>query len=70
MSDDKKSLPQLRGLVERPTRIILLFWAFIITLGAITRYLRPVLPWIAGTVAALFIIWMVVAIIRWRRSRW
>jgi hypothetical protein len=32
--------------------------------------LSEILPWIAGTVGVAGLVWVTVAIIRWRRSRW
>jgi hypothetical protein len=70
MSDGKKFLSPFKGLLGRATRAILLIWGFFIVLSALTVYLRPILPWIAGGVSLAITAWVVVAVIRWRRSKW
>ena len=52
----------VRGYMLLMGIILSLLWA-IDTLG-------PYLPWIGGFIALGTTIWIVVAIVRWRRSRW
>jgi hypothetical protein len=70
MSGDKKFLAPFKGPLDRATRIVLLFWGFIIAIGAVSTYFRPILPWIAGGVLVAFTTWVVIAVVRWRRSKW
>jgi hypothetical protein len=70
MSDGKKFLSPFKGPLERVTRVIMVIWGFFIFLGALTIYLRPILPWIAGGVSLAIATWVVIAIVRWRRSKW
>jgi hypothetical protein len=52
------------------------FQASVLLLGAVIAlnvaiaYLRPILPWIIGSIGLAAVGWLTVAIIRWRRSRW
>lgn len=41
-----------------------------IALNLAVVFLRPVLPWVVCAVAVAAVVWIVVAIARWRRSRW
>lgn len=41
-----------------------------IALNLAVAFLRPVLPWIVCAVAVAAVVWIVVAVVRWRRSRW
>lgn len=70
MSDGKKLPSLFKKPLERVARVLLLIWGFFIFVGALTVYLRPILPWIAGGVSLAIAAWVVVAIIRWRRSKW
>lgn len=70
MSDGKKFMSPFRAPLGRASRVLLFIWGFFIFIGALTVYLRPILPWIAGGVSLAMVIWVVVAVIRWRRSRW
>jgi hypothetical protein len=42
----------------------------VIALNLAIAYLRPILPWVVGGILLVGITWLVVAIVRWRRSRW
>jgi hypothetical protein len=70
MSDGKKFLSPFKAPLERATRVLLLIWGFLIFLSALTVYLRPFLPWIVGGVSLAIATWVVIAVIRWRRSKW
>lgn len=64
MSGDSK------GPVERAFRASLLVLGIAFALNMAIEYLRSVVPWLIGVVVAGAIAWIVVAIIRWRRSKW
>lgn len=42
----------------------------VIALNLAIAFLRPILPWIVGGILAAFAAWLVVLVVRWRRSRW
>jgi cytochrome c biogenesis protein CcdA len=70
MSCNKKSVLRPRGLTGRLSRVFIFLWGLVIALGALTTYLRPILPWIAGGIVVAVATWIVVAFVRWRRSKW
>ncbi|MFJ9781077.1 hypothetical protein ACIRSS_15920 [Amycolatopsis sp. NPDC101161] len=41
-----------------------------IALNLAVAFLRPVVPWLIAGLTVAFLVWCVVAFIRWRRSRW
>jgi len=53
-----------------------LFNASLMVLGAVIAlrmavcYIQPIWPWIVGAVVSCGVIWVVIALMRWRRSRW
>lgn len=48
----------------------LLLLGTVIALRLAVCYLQPILPWVAGAIGLGTAIWVLVAIVRWRRSRW
>ena len=48
----------------------LLLLGTVIALNVSLAFLRPLLPWIVGGMTVAFFGWLVVVIVRWRRSRW
>lgn len=71
MKDDKGKFPApFKSYVERLSRLFALFWGFIIAIGALATYFHPILPWIAGAVSLGVTAWVVIAIVRWQRSKW
>jgi hypothetical protein len=68
--DKKLGSSPLRSHVERLSRVFALFWGFIILLGFAATYFHRVLPWIADAVSLGVVAWVVIAIVRWRRSKW
>jgi len=48
----------------------LLVLGAVIALNLAVAYLQPILPWIVGAIGIAFVIWLVVVLVRWRRSRW
>jgi hypothetical protein len=71
MSDDRKkpSLPFM-NLYEWLFRASLLLFGSVIVLNLAIVFLVPILPWIVGVLALAAIVWLVIVIVRWRRSRW
>jgi hypothetical protein len=51
-------------------RASLLILGAVIALNLAVAYLRPIMPWLIGGFALASTVWIVIAIIRWRRSRW
>lgn len=41
-----------------------------VALNLAVTFLQPVVPWLIAGFAVAFVVWCVVAFIRWRRSRW
>lgn len=64
----------MNGDMKRPAERI--FHGCVLLLGAVialniaVAYLRSVLPWIIGGFIVATIIWIVIGLARWRRSRW
>lgn len=69
MSDDKVPSP-MRNPIGWVFRASLLFLGAVIALNLGIAYLRPILSWIIGGILLAGMAWAVVAITRWRRSRW
>jgi hypothetical protein len=70
MTDDKKDLPSLGNLAARVFRASGLILGAVIALNIAIVFVEPLLPWIIGGIAAVCVTWIVVAVARWRRSRW
>lgn len=70
MSPDKKGLSPFKPYLERGIRTVALIWWVFIAIGCLTTYLRPLLPWIAGAVVIAVTTWIIIAVVRWRRSKW
>jgi hypothetical protein len=70
VGDDRRELPSVGGLAARIFHISLLILGAVIALQLAVVFLEPILPWIVGGVALVAGVWIVVAIVRWRRSRW
>lgn len=51
-------------------RTCLLVLGAVIALNLAVAYLRVILPWLIGTLAFAAIVWVVVAVARWWRSRY
>lgn len=66
MSENKSG----KNVVEWAFRASLLVLGTTIALNLAIAYLRPLIPWIGGVSAMILVIWIVVAVVRWRRSRW
>lgn len=48
----------------------LLVLGTVIALRLAVCYLQPIWPWIAGAIGLGVVVWLLVALIRWRRNRW
>ncbi len=70
MSDKKKWVSPFKPYVERGIRTVFVIYWVIVAIGILTVYLRPILPWIAGGVVIAVTTWVVIAVVRWRRSKW
>lgn len=53
-----------------------LFQASLMLLGSVIAlrlavcYIQPIWPWIVSLIALVGVIWVVVALVRWRQSHW
>ena len=70
MSDDKKRLSPFKPYLEKVIRTVALLWWGVVAIGVLATYLRPILPWIATGVVIAVTTWTVIAVVRWRRSKW
>jgi hypothetical protein len=61
---------ETRSLAERAFHTSLLILGIAIALNVAVAYLQAVWPWIVGVLAIGSTVWGVIAIVRWRRSRW
>jgi len=59
-----------RSPFERIFRACLLVLGAVIALNLAVVFLRPILPWLIGGFVLIAVGWLVVAVVRWRRSRW
>jgi hypothetical protein len=69
VGDEKKPATPMRG-VEWVFRASALLLGAVIALNLAIAFLQPILPWIIGGILLAFVGWVVVALVRWRRSRW
>ncbi len=51
-------------------RASLLLFGSVVLLNLAVGYLRPILPWLIGGGGIALILRVVIAVVRWRRSRW
>lgn len=49
---------------------MLLLLGAVIALNLAICYVQPILPAMVGIAAAVALLWVVVAVARWRRNRW
>jgi Flp pilus assembly protein TadB len=70
VADDKKNLPSVSGLASRVFRVCALILGSVLVLNLAVACVQPILPWIVGCVVGVGGVWLGIAIIRWRRSRW
>lgn len=67
MDNDKSPLRRPADWVFRASMLLL---GAVIALNLAIALLRPILPWLLGGVAVAVLAWVVVAIVRWKRSQW
>ena len=48
----------------------LILFASTVLLNLAVSFLRPIMPWLIGGFILGFVLWVAIAIIRWRQSRW
>jgi hypothetical protein len=70
VGDDKKGASPMRSPFEWVFRASALVLGAVIALNLAVVFLRPILPWIVGGMLVAFVVWLVVVLVRWRRSRW
>ncbi|SMD14481.1 hypothetical protein [Kibdelosporangium aridum] len=70
MSSNKKSESPVTNPVPWIFHTSLLLLGAVIALNLAIEFLRPIWPWLIGGFVLMAISWIVVAIVRWRRSRW
>lgn len=59
-----------KGVFTRIFHASLLLLGTVIALNLAIGWLCPILPWLIGAAALVAITWIVIAIIRWRRSQY
>lgn len=69
MSDGKEPSP-MKNPFAWVFRASMLLLGAVIALNVAVGYLQPILPWLAGGILLAGIVWLTVAIVHWRRSRW
>lgn len=67
MDSDKSPLRRPADWVFRASMLVL---GAVIALNLAIVLLQPILPWLLGGLAVAALVWLLVAIVRWRRSRW
>jgi hypothetical protein len=60
----------MRHPVDWLFRASMLVLGTVIALNLAIALLRPILPWLISGAVVGGVIWVVVAVVRWRRSRW
>lgn len=70
MGSDHKPESPMRNPFQLVFHASLLLLGAVIALNLSVAFLRPILPWIVGGIALIAVVWIVVGVIRWRRSRW
>ncbi|WP_432948231.1 hypothetical protein ACQPXM_13155 [Kribbella sp. CA-253562] len=51
-------------------RASLFVFGSVVLLNLAVAYLQPIMPWLIGAAGVAVLLWVVVAVIRWRRNRW
>ncbi|UQS22854.1 hypothetical protein L1857_08505 [Amycolatopsis thermalba] len=69
MGDDKKSDSPMSNPIAWVFRASVLLLGAVVALNLAVAWLRPLLPWLMGGIAIASTIWIAVAIIKWRRSK-
>jgi amino acid transporter len=61
---------ETKNPLQQAFRASLLVLGIVVMLNLAIGYLRPIVPWLICSGAIALGIWIVIAVIRWRRSRW
>ena len=70
MSGEKKPESPVKNPIDWVFRASLLLLGAVIALNLVVAFLCPILPWLIGGIALAAAAWIVVAVVRWRRSKW
>jgi len=70
MGSDKKSESPMVSPFTWVFRASALLLGAVIALNMAVAFLRPILPWIISGIALAATTWIVIAVWRWRQSRW
>lgn len=70
MGDDKKPGSPMTNPFLSIFRASALILGAVIALNLAVVFLRPILPWLFGGFALAASTWILVAVWRWRRSKW
>lgn len=70
MGSEHKDKSPMPSPIEWVFRASMLLFGAAIALNLAVAYLQPVMPWLIGGMLIALVVWLVVAIARWRRSRW
>jgi membrane protein YdbS with pleckstrin-like domain len=66
MDDKKLPTSPIRWLFNASLMVL----GSVIALQLAVCYIQPIWPWIVGMIALFGVIWLVIALARWRQSRW
>jgi hypothetical protein len=70
MGSEKKSESPMKNPAQWIFRTSVLIFGAVIALNMAVTYLRPILPWLIGGLGLAATTWVVIAVVRWRKSRW
>lgn len=70
MSGEKKPESPLRSPVEWVFRSSLMLFGAVIALNLAVSSLKPILPWLISGIGLVACTWLMVTVVRWKRSRW
>jgi hypothetical protein len=70
VGEQKKDVPSVGSGIARMFHASLLILGAVIALNLAVAYVQPILPWIIWGIALSATSGIVIAIWRWRKSRW
>lgn len=70
MGSDKNSESPVRNPFQWVFHACLLLLGAVIALNLAVAFLRPILPWLISGMGLAAATWVVIAVVRWRRSKW
>lgn len=70
MGNEKKVESPVKNPIGWVFHASLLLLGAVIALNLAVAFLRPILPWLFGSLALAATTWVAAAVWRWRRSRW